>query len=287
MTSRRLAVVLAVCLAGGGVFWWSSSGALGRRSAHDQQQSARFVSSQRAIKELAIPRHVDPAALTSGLAPLLDDPALNGVPATIRTRLSEDVAEFVQSRYGQSAADYIRWRRERNYREVPLPELRRRWFVDQTYEHVFGKPLPPQADWDELHTALIEGLDAADGGRHRLAGLATATNAMAVSVKKITPADPRWPALGGLVGGLLDDGNVIYTSIPWWSPPHTERDLLRRQGEAWVANVGFVGQFADGARRPVSISMLWDPVAGRWSVISMHFGTTERNVDGEGPRVEF
>ncbi|MCL4221957.1 MAG: hypothetical protein KJZ65_11390 [Phycisphaerales bacterium] len=209
MKSRRLAVVLAVCLASGGVFWWSSSGALGRRSAHEQKQNARFVSSQRAIKDPAIPRHVDPAVLVSGLAPLLDDPALNGVPETIRTRLSEDVAEFLESRYGQSAADHIRWRRERGYREIPLPELQSRWFIDQTYQHVFGKPLPRQGKWDELHTALIAGVDAADGGRHRLAGLATATNAMVVSVKKLTPADPRWPALGGLVGSLLDDGNVI------------------------------------------------------------------------------
>jgi len=278
MRDTRLWAVVFVLMAGVGVGWWTYSRGHERISEEEKEIHERFRSAREAAMTFSVVPPDDRKRLLPILSGVLEAQAFSegGVPDTARERLAGDVVEFLHARYADSANAYIAWRRRAGYRPRSLSELRERWFLDLVHELRFGEPAPKDADWEELHARMIEAGDRADGGRHRLAGVAADAQAVAVSIKRLTRSDPRWPPVGGVVGELLDTGGTIHTSKSWWAPPVDAKALLEDRGEAWVGNVGFIAEFGDGTRRPLSLSFVWDPERRKWGLFAAHAGVDRR-----------
>lgn len=195
------------------------------------------------------------------------------LPAGAQAQLVQTVSEFLAIRFGNgSAGQYGRWCEEQGYRLRDPDELIRLCLADSAYEELFGRPLPEDVPWRELHAQILAGYDTFRGGRSRLVGVASDPRGWSVVCKRLTLADPAWPNLDGLVGTLLYAGNVTMTTWPWYAPPFSFRERLIDRGELLVCNIGFLGRFGDGALRPVLLSMIWDDDRGRWWLSSLGIG---------------
>lgn len=279
VSRRRLAVIAMIVACGVGVAWWSFSHARGEIGREKLELRQRFARARDTIRLM----EVVPAGASTEVDRLVrsaiasDSIASDALPADARERLATDVSRFLGARFGDGSADeYIRWRREAGYLPREIEDLRQNWFLDQTYEFLFHEPVPDDVPWNELHARVVAAMDRLTHGEHRLDRIASAPGAVAVVVKRLTRADPSWPPVGALPGELLDTGNAIATSQSWWTAPIDVEDLLERNGEALVAQVAFVGEFGNGARRPISLSHVWDPDRRRWWLVAIHVGVTRR-----------
>lgn len=288
---RRTFVVLVIVLVGVGVGLWAFSGRSREPSAEHIEHQRRFDAAKATAGSLPLVPLGTVDRLEDLVRGRLDQVAVPaGLPAGSAAQLASAVGGFLAARFGDGTPqDYIRWRREAGYEPRSLDDLRATWFLDETHEFLFGRPAPDDAPWEELHAAVLSGMDRARGGRHRLVRVAGTADGVAVAVKRLTRVDPSWPAVGGVVGELLDTGNTISSNHPWWKPPTDDRTLLAERGEAVVAQVSFVAEFGDGTRRPVTLSHVWDPVRNRWWLIAAHVGVTRRGIPRQSDpiRLEF
>lgn len=287
MNTRKLLFALAtasvLALMAGWSVWRSGQA---QQSNMDQRlRTFRSASAQAANIPL------EPASTISGLERTLGEAIRAAdyvsvdaaqLPRGAAERLAADASELLRHRFGAgSAAGYVQWRREAGYRLRGSEELQTKCLVQEVHRYLFKQELAAGADWDELQAKVLTAMDTHGGGRHRVDKIASDAAGVAVAVKRLTPADPSWPAVGGVVGDLLDAGNLISTHWPWREAPLDPDSLLQANGEALVAQVSLLAQMGDGSVRPMTLSHVWDPAAGRWWHFATHVGN---KVGGEPGR---
>lgn len=207
---------------------------------------------------------------------------LDAVSDSMREQLAQEVGGFLSTRFGEdTTSSYIDWRKSGGYQLVPLEELKDKWFLDQTHEFLFGSSIPEGTDAETLYTSIADGMDKSRNGRHRIVGVSADPGGASAFAKVLSQSDPSWPALRGVVGDLLDTGSHISTSMSWWRGPVDYREKFTTGASLLVAQVGFLAEFGNGQKRPVSLSCVWDDRKKRWFIDSVHVGAS-LNDPGEG-----
>jgi len=54
---------------------------------------------------------------------------------------------------------------------------------------------------------------------------------------------------------------------------------MRGKREGLVAAVGLVGELGDGTRRPIGLSLVYDPASARWYIVAAYVGSYGRGMD--------
>lgn len=288
-SSRRL-VIRRLAPAACGVILASLVGAFGYQRAsarHTESERSRLSAFETACDALERIEFV-PLAERGVVADRLGRSITRAVARTGSEHgeaISRECVDFLVSRYAETPSAYAAWRRSARYEPIGVEELKSRWFLAEAYRAYTSEPLPGDISWDDLHLAMIGAQRSFESGRLSIRALARSDDAVVASFGRIDRYDNVFPAVGGLPGTLLDAGGSISTAAPWWRPS-IDIDALRDHG-ADVCVVGFVAEFGDGKRRPISLSFIRDPSDARWWLASpLSVGVCEQG-RVEGIRIEY
>ena len=197
------------------------------------------------------------------------------LPDTAMRDLLSHVSELLYYRFGQdSAEEYIAWRRHNGYTLRPREELVGRWFIDEDYEWMFGRPMPADVSIEQIFSEMWSESPKSFSNSQRLAWVPSDTAGMGVVValgRSTEPsANPSAPALPA------DDlvpwyGPANGTLRNWWVGSRTYRDLALANLQAGVpvATVGVVAGFESGDYRALHVICYFDRDSGRWYVHGM------------------
>lgn len=184
-----------------------------------------------------------------------------------REKLLRHFAAFVYHRFASPSIDeYIAWRHSEGYDFVPRGDLVRKWAVGSDYESLFGTALPENASSEALFRKFWTDLERRQKDVDRPRAIAIEPAGLAGSVSRMKASNPDLDLLQGDLGAGMWHGVYNATFRNWWSPPHRMAELLSERGEATVALVGAIVEFADGSRRPLVATFTYSPADDRWFI---------------------
>lgn len=215
----------------------------------------------------------DRAAVRAGLEAL----AIGGAPldAARGGSLRDAVADFLGHRFGGGPpAEYRAWRSSLGGTPTPYEFLKTTWGIPATYKWRTGKELPPDIAQDRLFDELWEAEKARSAGR-RVVRVASESRGLASLHGTMTPMNRARGLLQGAMTPEQWHGSVAMTNCSWWRPARDTRALLGAYGAAEYVDVGIIAECADGARWPIILTYLWDPVDRRWSLEHFNVNNTD------------
>lgn len=282
---RKLSVLICVAIATS-VAAWAYVRSASLRHLSTNSLKSQFTESRDAIAGVRMVDLSDRAAVAEHIGTAVYS-AMERLDPKNAKPITDSVVTFVTSRYAGTPEKYAEWRRHEGYLPIDLGELRAGWFLDEAYHVYTGKALAADAAWDEVHATVVGAQYAFEGGRLSIMGLSDSHEAVSVARKRVTRTDPIMPPVTGLPGKSLDSGGSMSIGAPWWRPPTDVDQIVDREGGAEVCVVGLIAEFGDGARRPVSMTFVWDPTSQRWWLMSpLTVGISKHGVI-EGVRIEY
>ena len=265
MTRARTVLVVGVCLGAvlvvGGLW----------RSRHLRRAAAGYMTTQVRQGEAVYPTiHTRPIGSKEQIRDALGHTEFMNEPANrcgSRDALLDRVSAFLYYRFVQDSPEvYAQWRRSSGHHLKSLDEMIHPWFIDQAYEAYFNEPFPEDPDVEALFRKFWPiGLGWGEGVNRPVA-LADESKGLTIRFGTLAPGNPNRDMLDGQLGTDLWHGGIAATMRRWWRQPHDTQDLLDRFGRADYAEVGIIMGYADGSRRPLILTYLWDPIEHRWSL---------------------
>jgi hypothetical protein len=206
-----------------------------------------------------------------GNAPLQRGSAALGTSE--RAALESYLSEFVSAWSGTSD-DYLRWREDQGDTIRSAEQVFGHTGAEPAYRWLTENPLPPLESDAELFKAMFEAAREYGDGANRPEAIALDVAGVLIHVETIA----KWPAKLAMLSGELPaevwHGGRARGGRSWWSPARTIDELLAMMEVAIVARVGIVFEFANGTRRPLQLTLFFDPGDMRWhleNIASMNF----------------
>jgi hypothetical protein len=219
---------------------------------------------------------VESGGLESLLVSAAGSGGTSGLEPDLATALAREATAFVALRFVERDVDrYIAWRKAAGARFAELAHLERHWRVVADFALAMGKPAPAEPTPEDLFRAYFPWALGFGEGANDLSHLPTTDQAVAVrsDVQKGGWID-RFP-LAGQMGADLWHGAAALSMRSWFEPRVSPYELMSARGSLRTAEVGFVGGFKDGSRRPVVMCFFLDPDTGRWVL----FHVNQHNAD--------
>lgn len=195
----------------------------------------------------------------------LSEPA----PPASKSALLDDVAAFLRLRFAAPSFDeYCAWRRASGKELISVGELVSTWCVDDRCPDELGTPYEVSASSEELFRQFWDAAPKWKNGGAWPTKIAAEGKGFVIACGPFSSDAPtNRPSVGGEMPREVWIGNIGGTSQPWWQTPGGKNGRLPdRFRSTQCAEVGMVMEYADGSRRPMVLTFLWDPVLNVWTL---------------------
>ncbi|MBL8745787.1 MAG: hypothetical protein JNK58_05445 [Phycisphaerae bacterium] len=173
-------------------------------------------------------------------------------------------AAFLANRFGRGdPVAYRTWRTSNRFRWKNRDALEESWTISRQYEkytHRTASSLP------EMFDTLFREKAIANGGFNRVVGMAGDAAGMSIVFGVMTPGNPIREMLGGRLPSVIWHGGMSGTHCSWFTPERPYKERLARGEHVDYAEIGIIMSHADGSRRPLIMTFIWDPVPSQWEL---------------------
>lgn len=195
----------------------------------------------------------------------LDKAAMEALGVNRSRTLLSEVASFLRLRLrGDSPSDYVAWRRARGYDWRPYQELvdlaivdafrvrtSRKWSASDPIEERFAQMWRSAREWKGHVNVPV--------------GIGTSKESMGVVWGSINwRQSSTYRPIGTVIPAAGRDQTGSLTSVQWLTPARNRATLLKENEAVEFAAIGVLIEYADGSRRPLTLTFLWDPQTRRW-----------------------
>jgi hypothetical protein len=173
-------------------------------------------------------------------------------------------AEFLVKRFGRSdQVAYRKWRESLGFRWHGREFLEKWWDISKQYaKYSPSSPVAPSEVFDLLYREKTN----ANAGFNRVVGMAGDASGISVVFGTMTPGNPGREYLGGRLPSEMWHGGISSTHCSWFAPPRPYKERLALGEHVQYAEIGVILSHADGSRRPLVMTFVWDNTASRWDL---------------------
>lgn len=176
-------------------------------------------------------------------------------------------SHFIAVRFGQDDPEaYLAWRSSDGFAWRPFDDLNQSWNIDKQYELFTRLPWSDKTPLEDVFKLLWHEKHRAHDGFNKALTMADDPKGISVRFGEMTPGNPIRGLLGSATSPIDWHGSIASTHCSWFVPRDPYRDRLARGETVLYAEVGVLMGYTDGSRRPLIMTLIWDPVSSRWDL---------------------
>lgn len=181
--------------------------------------------------------------------------------------LLDETAEFLYERFvKEDPRAYYEWRLSKGYLPQARSFLEEWWSVSAQYTKHGGEGNPSQITDEKIFEHLWISKRRSGEGFNLLTSLASGAEGWCLAFGDMTPGNPTRRLLECSLSSDTWHGAISSTHCAWFEAPRPYKQRLRDGEPVQYASVGVIGGYADGSRRPLVMTFVWDDLASRWDL---------------------